>query len=100
MNMKKLRLAALALITSLPLVAVADISVGDLPDNAFWYMHADLEAMRDSSGGQKLFAWFEDEVASPPVLSSNRKRPSTETGPSRQRQANSNFSHPPQPLFY
>jgi hypothetical protein len=62
MNMKKLRLAALAMITSLPLVAVADISVGDLPDNAFWYMHADLEAMRGSSGGQKLFVWFEDEV--------------------------------------
>jgi len=60
--MMKLRLGALALMASLPLMAAADISVGDLPENAFWYMHADLGAMRDSSGGQKLYAWFEDEV--------------------------------------
>ena len=60
--MKKLRLAALALISSLPLAAVADITVGDLPDNAFWYLHADLEAMRNSDGGKKLHTWFDDEV--------------------------------------
>jgi len=60
--MKKMSRGLLLLVTLAPLLAVADVNVGDLPEDTIWYLHADLEAMRDGEAGSKLYAWFEDEV--------------------------------------
>lgn len=60
--MSRTRLALTALIAALPLAAHADITVGDLPDDAVWYLHANLEAMRASDAGSTVYRWFEDEV--------------------------------------
>jgi hypothetical protein len=55
-------LVALLVTLLLPLVAVADVNTDDLPDGASWYFHADLKEMRDSSTGEGLYAWLDDEV--------------------------------------
>jgi len=60
--MSELRLGLLALTAFIPLTANADVSAGDLPDGTIWYMHADLDAMRTSEAGSKVYKWFEDEV--------------------------------------
>jgi hypothetical protein len=60
--MRNSRLALLAIFVALPLTSNADITASGLPDNAVWYVHADLEAMRSSESGRQLYAWFEDEV--------------------------------------
>lgn len=61
--MKTARLAILGLFCALPLAANADITVGDLPADTIWYMHADLEALRDSEGGSVIYREFEEEGA-------------------------------------
>ncbi|MGI9261362.1 MAG: hypothetical protein ACR2QR_04965 [Woeseiaceae bacterium] len=61
--MKNLRSGLLALIALIPLSAVADVEVGDLPDDTVWYFHADLESMRNGEGSGPIYAWFEEEVA-------------------------------------
>ena len=53
----------LVLACMLPLHAVAQMSSSDLPDDTVWYLHADLEGMRDGDAGGSVYAWFEDEVA-------------------------------------
>jgi hypothetical protein len=60
--MSELRLGLLALTAFIPLTANADVAVGDLPDGTIWYIHADLDAMRTSEAGSKVYKWFEDEV--------------------------------------
>jgi hypothetical protein len=60
--MKKLHLGLLSLMALFPLATNADISAGDLPTNTVWYLHADLDAMRNSEGGSKVYQWFEGEV--------------------------------------
>jgi hypothetical protein len=60
--MKTTRMAFCGLLAALPLMAAADITVGDLPGNTFWYLHADLAAMRGSDGGRQVYEWFDDEV--------------------------------------
>jgi hypothetical protein len=61
--MNNSRLVLAALIISLPMSATAaGITIGGLPDDTVWYMHADLEAMRDSASGSPIYAWFEGEV--------------------------------------
>src|SRR5210317_204518 len=60
--MSELRLGLLALTAFIPLTANADVSAGDLPDGTIWYMHADLDAMRTSEAGSKVYEWFEGEV--------------------------------------
>jgi len=59
-----IRITLTLLALALPAAARADIESGDLPRGTLWYLHADLAAMRDSDGGSKLYAWFEDEVGS------------------------------------
>ena len=62
--MIKLRLALAAITISLSLsVAAAEITIEGLPSDTVWYLHADLQAMRDSASGGPIYAWFEDEVA-------------------------------------
>ena len=60
--MKHTGLGLLALLAIAPLTAAAQVSRGDLPDNTVWYLHADLESMRDGDAGGQVYAWFEDEV--------------------------------------
>lgn len=61
--MTNLRLALVPLLFTLPITAsAAEITVGGLPDNTVWYMHADLEAMRNSESGSRIYKWFEGEV--------------------------------------
>ena len=61
--MIKQRLALLALSFSLPLaVSGAELTIGDLPEDTVWYMHANLKEMRNSDSGSRVYAWFEDEV--------------------------------------
>ena len=57
------RLAAIGLFCTLPLAARAEITVGDLPADTVWYLHADLEALRDSEGGSVIYREFEKEGA-------------------------------------
>ena len=57
------RLFFFLLLFSFPLHTGAAVTAGDLPGDTIWYMHADLEAMRSTESGAKIYAWFEDEVA-------------------------------------
>jgi hypothetical protein len=47
----------------MPLQAGAAVNAGDLPGDTIWYMHADLDAMRNTESGGKIYVWFEDEIA-------------------------------------
>jgi hypothetical protein len=60
--MSFLRTGLLALATLFSLAVHADVEVGDLPEGTIWYLHADLEAMRTSEAGSKIYDWFDDEV--------------------------------------
>jgi hypothetical protein len=51
------------LLFSFPLHTNAAVTPGDLPSDTIWYVHADLNAMRTSEPGSKIYAWFEEEVA-------------------------------------
>lgn len=56
------RLFFFLLLFSFPLQAGAAVTASDLPGDTIWYLHADLEAMRSSDSGGKIYAWFEDEI--------------------------------------
>lgn len=43
-------------------LAFSAIDNQDLPQGTTWYVHADLDEMRATAAGQKLYAWLEDEV--------------------------------------
>ncbi len=62
--MLKLRILVVVLLLAVPGFAVADLSDAGVPDSATWYLHLDLEEMRTSVAGGKLYAWFDDEVMS------------------------------------
>ena len=57
------RLFFFLLLFSFPLHTNAAVTPGDLPGDTIWYVHADLNAMRTSEPGGKIYAWFEEEVA-------------------------------------
>lgn len=59
--MHLVRISLCIFLLSLPLMAVAELSGGDLPA-ARWYAHADLVEMRSSDAGMQLYVWLEDEV--------------------------------------
>ena len=50
------------LLLGLPLHASAAVSTGDLPGDTIWYLHIDLDAMRNTESGSKIYGWFEDEI--------------------------------------
>jgi hypothetical protein len=56
------RLFFFLLLFSFPLHISGAVTAGDLPGDTIWYMHADLEAMRTTESGSKIYGWFEDEV--------------------------------------
>jgi hypothetical protein len=57
------RLFFFLLLFSFPLHLGAAVTAGDLPGDTIWYAHADLEAMRSTESGSKIYVWFEDEIA-------------------------------------
>lgn len=61
--MRASRIFFVLLFFSIPLQAGAAVSAGDLPGDTIWYMHADLEKMRNTESGGKIYVWFEDEIA-------------------------------------
>ncbi len=62
--MPKLKILALILLLAVSGFAFADLSNADVPDSSTWYLHVDLEEMRTSDAGSKLYAWLDDEVIS------------------------------------
>ncbi|MGB5246836.1 MAG: hypothetical protein WBN34_09845 [Woeseia sp.] len=56
--MNKILMVLLALV-AWPLAAGAALN---LPGGTVWYLHADLEAMRDSAAGRDLYRWLDAEV--------------------------------------
>ena len=62
--MHLLRLALVIAAFALPPVAVAQVTPATLPGDTVWYLHADLEELRDASSGKHIYQWLEDEVFS------------------------------------
>ena len=60
--MKAPRIFFFLLLFSFPLHTDAAVAPGDLPDDTIWYVHADLNAMRNTESGAKIYGWFEEEV--------------------------------------
>ena len=53
---------AFLLILLIPVGATAGIEPGDLPPGSTWYLHIDLEEMRDSDAGKGIYDWLDGEV--------------------------------------
>lgn len=60
--MSAIRLSFFLLLLAFPLHGAAAVNARDLPDDTIWYMHVDLQSMRGSVAGAKVYAWFDDEV--------------------------------------
>lgn len=60
--MHLLRLLALILVVGLPVSVHAEVAANDIPGEADWYLHADLEAMRAVPSGHALYEWLNTEV--------------------------------------
>jgi hypothetical protein len=58
----KLARIYLLLVSTIPFVAAAGVSPGDLPGGAIWYLHANFAQMRSSESGSPIYKWFYDEV--------------------------------------
>jgi len=46
----------------LPITVYAGVTADDLPEGTLWYLHADLEQMRDSASGRDLYDWLDGEI--------------------------------------
>lgn len=53
---------AFLLFLLIPVSAAAGIEAGDLPPGSTWYLHIDLEQMRESDVGRGIYEWLDDEV--------------------------------------
>jgi hypothetical protein len=62
--MHKMRILAVVLLLAIPGFAFADLADAGIPDSSTWYLHVDLEEMRTSDAGSKLYAWFDGEFIS------------------------------------
>jgi hypothetical protein len=58
--MPLIRSALLFMAFSLP--AAAEVAPASLPGDAVWYLHADLQELRDAQSGRHLYQWLEREV--------------------------------------
>jgi hypothetical protein len=56
------RLCVFLLLCSFAVPGNAAVQSGDLPEDTIWYMHADLEAMRTTESGGKIYIWFDEEI--------------------------------------
>jgi hypothetical protein len=46
----------------LPIAASASVSANDLPEGTLWYLHADLEQMRNTESGRDIYRWLDGEI--------------------------------------
>ncbi len=60
--MRYLRVFTVLLFLTVPGLALADAA--DIPGSATWYLHADLEAMRNGEAGRGIYNWLDEEVFS------------------------------------
>ena len=60
--MKPSRIFFFLLLSTFPLQCGAAVDAGDLPGDTIWYLHADLDAMRTTEGGSKIYVWFNEEI--------------------------------------
>ena len=60
--MKILRSILFLLYFSVPLTAAAAVTADDLPQGTLWYLHADLEQMRNAAAGEGIYDWLDGEV--------------------------------------
>lgn len=60
--MPLLRTALLFISFAFPAAAAAQVTPASLPGEALWYLHADLEELRDAQSGRHLYQWLEREV--------------------------------------
>jgi hypothetical protein len=58
--MLPIRYALLLMAFALP--AAAEVTPSSLPGEAVWYLHADLQELRDAQSGRHLYQWLEREV--------------------------------------
>lgn len=42
--------------------ALADVDAGEIPADAAWYLHVDLEELRSAASGRQLYRWLDEEV--------------------------------------
>ena len=57
-----LRLFFFLLLFCVPLTAHSGVTADDFPGTTIWYAHADLEQMRSSPSGEKLYGWMNGEI--------------------------------------
>ena len=62
MIMASIKSTTAALLIAVPLAGTAEISAADIPGETVWYMHADLEQMRTTESGQRLYGWLDGEI--------------------------------------
>lgn len=60
--MRKLRSHFIFLMAFVPLIAIGAVSERELPPRAIWYAHLDLDAMRSTDAGRKIYEWFREEA--------------------------------------
>lgn len=60
--MSGIRSLLFLLFISLSVASTAGVSTDDLPAGTLWYLHADLEQMRNSASGQDLYRWADEEI--------------------------------------
>ena len=60
--MKTLRNTLVLLAIFFPLLAGAAVSASALPDSTIWYLHANLQQMRNSTSGRELYKWLDGEI--------------------------------------
>ena len=49
-------------IFALPAAALAQVTPATLPGDTEWYLHADLDELRNASSGKHIYEWLEGEV--------------------------------------
>jgi hypothetical protein len=60
--MSLLRYSFIVLFALMPLQTMADVSAGDLPGDTVWYLHADLDQLRNAESGKAIANWIDVEV--------------------------------------
>jgi len=60
--MKLVRIVFVLLLAFAPFSAPAAVTKDDLPADTVWYLHADIEQMRDSDSGKGIYSWLDEEV--------------------------------------
>ena len=53
---------AILLILLIPVGANAGIDAGDLPEGSTWYLHIDIDQMRNSEAGRSIYSWLDKEI--------------------------------------